>query len=770
MKNIAIISMSLNSGGAERIAGLLSKELSRYYNVYLFLLSIENIMYEYGGTIVDIGQSGPFYEYPIKKYKEKYQIEVAISFLEIMNFANIRTRGKERVIISERCVQSLIEPPLISQTEKIKRYYNFADEIVSCSEGVKFDLVHNYKVNNTITTIYNFIDKKNIISKSQEALPNEILDFLNGSDFFINVGRLHPQKNQKRLILQFSYFHTTNPNVKLLILGSGELEEELISYIKQLKLDNYIKIVPYTKNPFMYIKKAKALILASHYEGLPNAVLEAMILGCPVIATDCLAGPRELLIDEIDYEKELDKLEIGERGILVCDEQTEDNGSSQYMAKAMELLCVSSDLAENIKQNELLYMKQYSNQKIVEQWIEVIENCELKEGIDFFTKEEDILKSAKHIAIYGAGFVGKSIFLRLNKKYKIDCFIVSKREEEKEFLKVPIREITEVSYFPKDTAIIMGVGDIYQDDVLNTLQNLGCTYAIYPFVEPLSYDYYKDNNHLDIKSELKDWYRLHTGKDINIDSPNTFNEKIQWLKLYDNQPIKGVLADKYAVREYVLDKIGDRYLIPLLGVWNVFDEIDFSSLPSQFVLKCTHGSGTNILVKDKSKIDYQEFKRKFEQWMNMDYSYMSGFETHYTDIVPKIIAEEMLQTDNGEDLRDYKVFVFNGKVKLIQVDIDRNHIHRRNVYTPKWEYVPVSILYPTAPEVIIEKPKCLRELIHLSEILGAGFIHVRVDFYIWKEKIYFGEMTFTHGSGTEKFEPEEYGLEMGLWMELPKGE
>ena len=162
MKNIAIISMSLNSGGAERIAGLLSKELSRYYNVYLFLLSIENIMYEYGGTIVDIGQSGPFYEYPIKKYKEKYQIEVAISFLEIMNFANIRTRGKERVIISERCVQSLIEPPLISQTEKIKRYYNFADEIVSCSEGVKFDLVHNYKVNNTITTIYNFIDKKNI--------------------------------------------------------------------------------------------------------------------------------------------------------------------------------------------------------------------------------------------------------------------------------------------------------------------------------------------------------------------------------------------------------------------------------------------------------------------------------------------------------------------------------------------------------------------------------------------------------------------------------
>ena len=130
MKNIAIIVTSLNGGGAERIAGLLSRELAKRYQVYLFLLNAENIVYEYGGTIIDIRQSGPFYEYAIKVYKEKYNIDVAISFLEIMNFANIRTRGKERIIISERCVQSLIEPPLVSQTDKIKRYYNFADEAV----------------------------------------------------------------------------------------------------------------------------------------------------------------------------------------------------------------------------------------------------------------------------------------------------------------------------------------------------------------------------------------------------------------------------------------------------------------------------------------------------------------------------------------------------------------------------------------------------------------------------------------------------------------
>lgn len=577
IRNIAIISKGLNCRCEEKIAALLSKELTKYYNVYLFLLSTEDIVYDYGGTIVNLGQSGSYYEYEIKFYKEVYKIDVAISFLEIMNFANIRSRGREKVVVSEHYVRSLTVSPAISRAIKIRRYYDFADKIVSSSEEATYDLVHNYRIKNKIETIYNTIDKENI--------------------------------------------------------------------------------------------------------------------------------------------------------------------------------------------------EKYTNYEFIKQWRNVIEECVKKEKIDIIKFENNLLNGAKHIFIYGAGFVGKSIFLRLSKQYKIDGFVVSRRKtEEEKLLETPIYEISELNYPSKDTAMIIGVSDSFQDEVLYALQKYGFTQYVFPFIEPFSYHYYISCSKLNIKKELLDWYKLYTGKDIDIEHPCTFNEKIQWLKLYDNTSIKTKLSDKYEVRKYVMEKIGEKYLVPLLGVWNTFDQINFSKLPDQFVLKCTHGSGMNWIVKDKSLMDYYNVKNLFDGWMNINYAYMSGFELHYADIVPRIVAEKMLITDNGEDLRDYKVFVFHGKVKLIQVDIDRQHLHKRNLYTPEWEYVPVSILYPTAPEVIIEKPLCLNELIYLSEILAKPFIHVRVDFYIVKEQIFFGELTFLHGSGIEKFEPEEYGLEMGSWMNLMKGE
>ncbi len=484
MKNVAIISTSLNSGGAERIAGLLSKEISRKYNVYLFLLSTEDIVYEWGGTIVDIGQLGPFYEYLIKFYKSFYKIDVAISFLEIMNFANIRTLGDEKIIISERCVQSRVEPSLISQSIKIKRYYDFADEIVSCSEGVKFDLVHNYGIENRITTIYNFIEKEVISVKAHEHMPDEVGTFLKGAEFFVNVGRLHPQKNQKRLIMQFAHFHELYQNIKLLIIGSGELELELESYIAELGLRDSVKVVKYTSNPFLYVARAKALVIASHYEGLPNVILEAMTLGCPIIAADCLAGPRELLIDEMDYKKSMPSLKIGQRGILVCDNKTEDNGNSWNMAKAMDILCSSDSLAEELRENELAYMKEYTNRKILEQWINVIERGKQKKRVNVLEKEEELLCKAKHIVIYGAGHVGKNIFLRLSKQYKIDCFVVSKKKTwESEFLGIPIYAVTELDYCPDDTVAIIGVGDNSQDDVIRTLQKYGFMQYVFPYIE-----------------------------------------------------------------------------------------------------------------------------------------------------------------------------------------------------------------------------------------------------------------------------------------------
>lgn len=482
--NIAILVHGLHTGGAERIAGLLSKELSKIYNVYLFLISTENKVYDYGGTIVDLGVFED-YERGIKMYKRKYHIDCAISFLEAMNFWNIRTRETEKVIVSRRIAGSLESTVNLMERVMIQKYYHYADAVVACSEGVKFDLIYNYQVpKDAVRTIYNFIDKEGIVSKAQEKLSKEVQDFLKGAEFFLNVGRLHPQKNQRRLLLQFSYFHKRNPQIKMLILGSGDLHSELISCIEELELSDSVKIIPYTKNPFAYMSKAKALILSSHYEGLPNVLLEAMSLGCPIIATDCLAGPRELLMDKFDYKRNLSALEICERGVVVCDEKTENDGTTQYMAKAMEMICTSEIMARNFRKNGLKYMEEYTNQNILKQWIEVINEVGRNETISVRKKEEEEIESAKHLVIYGAGIGGKEMFHQLDGRYEISCFVVSKRKEgEEECLGLPIREITELEYSPKDTAIIIGVGAQYQNEVISTLWEYGYTKIVFPYMD-----------------------------------------------------------------------------------------------------------------------------------------------------------------------------------------------------------------------------------------------------------------------------------------------
>lgn len=486
MKNIAIITTCLNAGGAERIAGLLSKELSKKYNVYLFLLNTMNIVYEYEGTIVDVGQSGPFHEYYVKKYKQLYDIDIAISFLDVMNFANIRSRGKERVIISERVVQSLMVPQHTSVDEKIKRYYDYADEIVSCSEGVKFDLIQHYNVRNQITTIYNFINKDLICELSKSEFPEDIKEFLGESDFFLNVGRLQEQKNQRRLILQFKIFHQTDhKNIKLIILGSGKLLNDLTEYIRELNMEDSIRIIKYTKNPFVFMAHAHSLIVSSHCEGLPNVVLEAMLLGCPVVSTDCMAGPRELLLDETDYKKKLKKIEIGKKGIVVCDDASENNGTTHYLADAMKIISINEKIRNDISINGAEYMESYHNEALLNKWINIIEKGD-KKVCDVLSKEKAQLKTAKHIVIYGAGLVGRNVYIRFADIYKIDCFVVSKLENNNRTLfGIEVLEISELPWEKENTVVMIGVGEFYQDEVLHLLCKEGFKHVVYPDLEPL---------------------------------------------------------------------------------------------------------------------------------------------------------------------------------------------------------------------------------------------------------------------------------------------
>lgn len=490
MKNIAIISPSLNTGGAERIAGLLSKELVKIYNVYLFLIDTKNIVYEYGGTIVDIGNKGPFFEYAIKVNKEKYKIDVAISFLEMMNFANIRSRANERIIISERCTQSYIEPKAYAEDVQIRRYYDYADEMVACSLGVAYEMQTVYGLNLPITPIYNFINQEGIKAKAKEEIDEKTAEFLGNSEYFINIGRLHDQKNQERLLRQFKIFHTSDRlGIKLLIVGSGELKNRLSQIIDELELQNCVKIVAYECNPFRYLSRAKALILSSKYEGLPNVLLEAMVLHCPVIAVDCMSGPRELLDDNLQYGIKYENIKICKRGILVTNKDSEDNCTTVFLAEAMRMLS-DRKLCNDITNYEAEYMRRYDNKTILKQWIEVIERPR-KQEYNPVNAEMQRLSSAKKKYIYGAGMVGKSYYIKLSKKYEIDGFIVSKKDKNAEELYgVPIYGIDDMKDRKNNTAVIVGVGYEHQNDIVKKLKEQGVENIVFPWIESILYDDY----------------------------------------------------------------------------------------------------------------------------------------------------------------------------------------------------------------------------------------------------------------------------------------
>ena len=268
---------------------------------------------------------------------------------------------------------------------------------------------------------------------------------------------------------------------------------------------------------------------------------------------------------------------------------------------------------------------------------------------------------------------------------------------------------------------------------------------------------------------LKIAYKLETGKTLNLENPQTFNEKLQWLKLNDRKPIYTRMVDKYAVKEYVASLIGAQYIIPTLGLWDTFEDISFDELPNQFVLKCTHDSGGLVICKSKSDFNVSLAKKKINASLKRNY-YYSGREWPYKDVYPRILAEEYMVDESGYELKDYKLFTFGGKVKCIQVDYDRFTNHRRNFYDCEWNYLPFTTCYPTDSNHIIGKPTKLNEMIDIAEKLAKSVgspAHLRVDLYYVNGRIYFGELTFYHGSGHEVFYPDEWGYTLGAWIKLP---
>ena len=262
-------------------------------------------------------------------------------------------------------------------------------------------------------------------------------------------------------------------------------------------------------------------------------------------------------------------------------------------------------------------------------------------------------------------------------------------------------------------------------------------------------------------------YYVRLNKKLNLRNPQTFNEKINWLKLYDRNLSYTCMADKYEVRKYISERIGEDYLIPLLGVWNSVDDIPFEELPNQFVLKCTHDSGSVIICKDKNNFDKESAKKKLNEAMKTNFFYQ-GREWPYKNIIPRIVAEKYMLDESGIELKDYKIFNFNGKPYLIQVDFGRFTKHERNLYSTSWKYIDEQIEYPGNPTVIVKRPENLDIMLSLSKKLAKNIPFVRTDFYSICGKIYFGEITFYHGSGFEKFSSFEFEKKLGTLIVLPR--
>ena len=272
------------------------------------------------------------------------------------------------------------------------------------------------------------------------------------------------------------------------------------------------------------------------------------------------------------------------------------------------------------------------------------------------------------------------------------------------------------------------------------------------------------------KKELQAWCRRVSGDPFfDIENPKTFNEKIQWLKLYDSTPVKTRLADKYLVREWVKEKIGEQYLIPLLGSYDRFEDINFHQLPNRFVIKCNHGCGYNIVVKNKSRLDLAEAKLKVDGWMRENFAFKHGLELHYRDIEPKILVEAYLENEGANDLYDYKFFCFDGKVLYIEFLSGRNLSGLKVAfYNRQWEKQNFTSSRPLDTKTI-PKPAKLELMIQLAEKLSAEFNFVRVDFYLLNDgEIKFGEMTFTPANGVSRWSDPQINLSMGKKIKLPE--
>ncbi len=274
-------------------------------------------------------------------------------------------------------------------------------------------------------------------------------------------------------------------------------------------------------------------------------------------------------------------------------------------------------------------------------------------------------------------------------------------------------------------------------------------------------------NSMSDKQFVKLMYRVHVGKKLNLDNPSGFNEKLQWLKLYDHNPKYIEMVDKAEAKKYVSRIIGEKYIVPSYGIWDKVEDIDFDSLPDKFVIKCTHDSGSVCVCHSKEKFDYEKAKKKLKRALSRNLYYW-GREWPYKMVKPRILAEKYLD-DGNQELIDYKFMCFNGEVKCIFTVTNRfsnNNMHV-TFYDLNWNIMPFTRHYKSDDKPI-KKPKSYDEMFSIAEILSKDLTFARIDFYEVEGKLYFGEITLCPGNGIEEFNPDQWDYILGSWIKLPQ--
>lgn len=286
--------------------------------------------------------------------------------------------------------------------------------------------------------------------------------------------------------------------------------------------------------------------------------------------------------------------------------------------------------------------------------------------------------------------------------------------------------------------------------------------------------FYYSSRYLNDEAYLKITFRRNMGYWPNLKEPKTFNEKLQWLKLYDRKPEYTIMVDKVKAKDYVAGIIGEEHIIPTLGVWERPEDIDFDALPNQFVLKCNHNSGTGMYIcKDKSKVTPKEWKnvlKELRKGLRENY-YLHCREWPYKDVPRRILAEKfMVDGSQNDGLKDYKFMCFDGKVNCSFVCSDRSNDEGLKVtfFDNQWNKLPFTRHYP-ASDKEIDRPSQLQAMIACAEKLSKDIPFVRTDFYEIDGKYFFGELTFFPGSGMEEFTPDEWDEKIGSWIKLPNG-